>query len=319
MTMVIEPGQIIVLNGAPRSGKSTIAAAIQEAFDEPWMNIGVDASVGCTPPRYRPGIGLRPGGERPDLEPLIPVLYRAMYESVAAHSRLGVNVVVDVGHHDSYSRPLGILPRVAQLLRGLPALLVGVRCPLDVIMQRRGDSDGPVPEPVLRWQHEVHVPGIYDLEVDTSVLSPAECADAIRRRVENGPPPNAFPRLRSTGAAMLKRVDAVTVRVPDLDAGLAFYRDRLGHRFKWRNDDVGQAGLELPDGDSELVLTTQLAYEPNWLVDSVDAAVDAFRRNGGAVISEPRDIPVGRVAVVADPFGNTLVLVDLSKGMYPAE
>ncbi len=34
----------------------------------------------------------------------------------------------------------------------------------------------PVPPPILRWQTEVHIPGIYDLEVDTSVLTPAECA-----------------------------------------------------------------------------------------------------------------------------------------------
>jgi len=37
---------------------------------------------------------------------------------------------------------------------------------------------------------------------------------------------------------------------------------------------------------------------------------------GGRVVSEPFDIPVGRIAVVADPFGNTLVLLDLSKGRY---
>lgn len=30
----------------------------------------------------------------------------------------------------------------------------------------------------------------------------------------------------------------------------------------------------------------------------------------------PFDIPVGRAAVVHDPFGNVLVLVDLSKGAY---
>ncbi|MGI8795523.1 MAG: hypothetical protein ACR2IR_02865 [Acidimicrobiia bacterium] len=31
------------------------------------------------------------------------------------------------------------------------------------------------------------------------------------------------------------------------------------------------------------------------------------------------DIPVGRVAVVADPFDNVLVLVDLSKGTYETD
>ena len=114
----------------------------------------------------------------------------------------------------------------------------------------------------------------------------------------------------------LRKVDAVTVRVPDLDAGLAFYRDGLGHPLRWRNDDIGQAGLALGEGDTELVLTTHHGYEPNWLVDSVPDAVDALCRLGATVLADPADIPVGRVAVVLDPFGNPLVLVDLSKGAY---
>jgi predicted enzyme related to lactoylglutathione lyase len=48
----------------------------------------------------------------------------------------------------------------------------------------------------------------------------------------------------------------------------------------------------------------------------VPDAVAAMVAAGGAVITEPVEIPVGRAAVVADPFGNTLVLVDLSKGRY---
>jgi predicted enzyme related to lactoylglutathione lyase len=119
--------------------------------------------------------------------------------------------------------------------------------------------------------------------------------------------------------ALLRRVDAVTVRVPDLESGLSFYQGTLGHRIRWRNDDMGQAGLELPDGDSELVLTTTLGYGPNWLVQSVVTAVEAFRSNGCTVLAEPTDIPVGRVGVVEDPFGNVLVLVDLSKGTYQVD
>jgi hypothetical protein len=37
---------------------------------------------------------------------------------------------------------------------------------------------------------------------------------------------------------------------------------------------------------------------------------------GGRRISGPSDVPVGRLAVVADVFGNELVLQDLSKGTY---
>lgn len=115
---------------------------------------------------------------------------------------------------------------------------------------------------------------------------------------------------------LLQAVDAVTIPVPDLDAGLRFYRDRLGHQLRWRNDAIGQAGLALPGSNTEIVLTTQLDYEPDWLVESADAAAAAVRDAGGQVVVEPFDIPVGRVAVVVDPFGNKLVLLDLSKGRY---
>ena len=193
-------GQVVILNGAPRSGKSSIAAAIQRTFDGPWINLGVDASIHATPERYRPGIGLRPGGERPDLEPFVVAAYAAVYEAIAAHSRHGLSVVVDAGHHDSYSRPLGILSSCARGLEGLPVLFVGVRCPIEVILARRSNSEGytighldsTVPDPIRRWQDEVHRHGVYDLEVDTSLLTPDRCAEVIGRRLSEGPPGAAF-------------------------------------------------------------------------------------------------------------------------------
>lgn len=115
---------------------------------------------------------------------------------------------------------------------------------------------------------------------------------------------------------LLLKVDAVTVPVPDLDAGLRFYCESLGHTLRWRNDLLGQAGLRLPGSETELVLTTRFGYEPNWLVADADDAAAAFESAGGQLIAEPAEIPVGRVAVVADPFGNRLVLLDLSKGRY---
>ena len=192
-------GKIVILNGTPRSGKSSVATLIQNTFDGVWMNIGVDNFIRMTPERYKPGIGLRPGGERPDLEPLIVTLYQAMYESIAAHSRLGLNVVVDIGHHDNYSTGRGILFKCVRILKGLPVLFVGIRCPLNVIMERRIATwdnsyyeDGSVPKPIVLWQKSVHLPGIYDLEIDTSVLSPKECADLIRKKLEENPLNTAF-------------------------------------------------------------------------------------------------------------------------------
>jgi predicted enzyme related to lactoylglutathione lyase len=118
---------------------------------------------------------------------------------------------------------------------------------------------------------------------------------------------------------LLRKVDAVTIRVPDLESGLAFYRDKLGHELLWRNDEIGQAGLRLPESETEIVLATGLDYAPTWLVADADEAAAAVVGAGGEVRTEPFEIPVGRCAVVADAFGNDLVLVDLSKGLYATD
>jgi predicted enzyme related to lactoylglutathione lyase len=131
-------------------------------------------------------------------------------------------------------------------------------------------------------------------------------------------PPGCWVRETSGMSAIppFQMVDAVTIPVPDLDAGLRFYRDSLGHELRWRNDAIGQAGLAMPSGGTEIVLTTRQAYEPNWLVDSAADAAAAVQAAGGRVVTEPFDIPVGQVTVVADPFDNILLLLDLSKGHY---
>ena len=192
------PAPVVVLNGPPRSGKSSIAAAL----GEPWVGVGVDLfGRSVVPRRFRPGIGLRPGGERPDLEPLLPAFVAVLFTSVAEHSRRGRPVAVDVGLHDDHSRPLGLRSRAAAALEGLPVLLVGVRCSLEEVVHRRDAEPagyvgtppgGGIPEVVRRWEAAVHGPGGYDLEVDTSVRSPAACADAIRHRLDEGPPGTAI-------------------------------------------------------------------------------------------------------------------------------
>ena len=197
-------GRIVILNGAPRSGKSSIARALQASLPGHWINLGVDAQNRSLPEALGPGIGLRPGGERPDLEPVVERLYLALYASIAAHAGQGFDVVVDVGHHDGYSRPLGILPQCARLLAGFDVLFVGVHCPIEVIMDRRnaaplGYLAGPgVPEPVQRWQDAVHVPGVYDLEVDTGTMAPEDCAAAIAMALADPSTRAALARLAAT-------------------------------------------------------------------------------------------------------------------------
>jgi chloramphenicol 3-O phosphotransferase len=113
-----------------------------------------------------------------------------MYESMAARSPRGINVVADTTHHDHYSRPMRLVTKCARILGDLPVLVVGVRCPLDVVVDRREATwgrrrheDGSIPEAILRWQQDAHVPGVYDMEFDTSLLRPEEAAELIPERV----------------------------------------------------------------------------------------------------------------------------------------
>lgn len=111
---------------------------------------------------------------------------------------------------------------------------------------------------------------------------------------------------------LFRAVDAVMVRVPSLEEGLAFYHDALGHELLWRTETM--LALGFGDSETELVLALETGAETDLLVESVEDAVAAITQAGGTLVSGPDDIAVGKVAVVKDPFGNQLTLVDLTKG-----
>jgi predicted enzyme related to lactoylglutathione lyase len=112
--------------------------------------------------------------------------------------------------------------------------------------------------------------------------------------------------------ALFRKLDNHMLHAVDLEAAIIFYRDRLGHRLVWRDDDA--AGLALRDEDTELVLHRRIGPETDILVDDADAAFNAFLDAGGAPVEPPFDIEIGRCARVRDPFGNVIVMLDQSKG-----
>jgi len=114
---------------------------------------------------------------------------------------------------------------------------------------------------------------------------------------------------------LLEKVDAVLVNVPDIEQALEFYENKLGQELCWRKEKTAAVKL----GDAELVLSTELNQETDILVKSVQETVQIIINAGGKVIVEPEPIEVGFMAVVADPFGNELTLVDLSKGLYQTD
>lgn len=117
---------------------------------------------------------------------------------------------------------------------------------------------------------------------------------------------------------LLRKVDCVRLYVPDLESGLSFYRDRLGHALIWRTETA--AGLRLPESEAELVIQTEdRRQEIDFLVDSADEAAKVIEQAGGKIIVLPFDIQIGRCVVVEDPWGNPLVLLDASKGFLKTD
>ena len=118
--------------------------------------------------------------------------------------------------------------------------------------------------------------------------------------------------------ALLRKVDCVRLYVSDLEEGLAFYRDQLGHELIWRTEVA--AGLRLPESEAELVLQTEDSrQEVDFLVNSADEAAKFIEQAGGRVIVPPFDIQIGRCVVVEDPWRNPLVLLDTSKGLLKTD
>ncbi len=74
----------------------------------------------------------------------------------------------------------------------LPAYLIGIRCPLEVLEEREKSRRN-------RTLGQAHLQfdivlgrGIYDLEVDTSILTAEECAKSIKERITSEEPPSAL-------------------------------------------------------------------------------------------------------------------------------
>jgi predicted enzyme related to lactoylglutathione lyase len=147
----------------------------------------------------------------------------------------------------------------------------------------------------LRWRIE------FDLNVE---MTPAQLKKLDGRLAPRRP--------------LFRKIDCLRLQVPDLEAGLAFYRDRLGHALIWRSATA--VALRLPESEAEIVLTTdESGTEIDLQVDSADRAAASIVEAGGRVVQGPFDIPIGRCVVVADPWGTQLVLLDVSRGLLATD
>lgn len=116
---------------------------------------------------------------------------------------------------------------------------------------------------------------------------------------------------------LFHNIDCLMFNVADIEAALKFYRDKLALPLVWRTDNAAGLGV----GESELVIQQGQPREPETdiKVASADEAARRFVEAGGSIVSGPFDIKIGKCVVVADPWGNRLVLLDSTKGLLKTD
>jgi lactoylglutathione lyase len=120
---------------------------------------------------------------------------------------------------------------------------------------------------------------------------------------------------------MLKKIDCVMIRVDDMEVATAYYAEVFGLRPVWK-DEIS-TGLAFPETDAEIVLHCSpdipSQVEVYYLVDDVIAATQTLATKGCQILVEPFDIVIGKCAVIQDPFGTRLCLLDMTKGPRQTE
>ncbi len=120
---------------------------------------------------------------------------------------------------------------------------------------------------------------------------------------------------------MLKKIDCVMIRVDDMEVATAYYTEVFGLRPVWR-DEIS-TGLAFPETDAEIVLhcspNIPSRVEVHYLVDDVVIVAQILAKKGCQILVEPFDIVIGKCAVIQDPFGTRLCLLDMTKGPRQTE
>lgn len=115
---------------------------------------------------------------------------------------------------------------------------------------------------------------------------------------------------------MLKKIDCVMIQVEDVKAAMTYYADVFGLQPVWW--DESSAGLVFPESDTEIVVHCRSdipsRIEVNYLVENVISAVQTFETKGCRTLVDAFDIAIGKCAVIEDPFGTRLCILDMTKG-----
>ncbi len=186
--------RVVILNGAPSSGKTTLATAFRDqraAVGDLWLLLGIDDVLSKIPSEWKSagpdrgpfaadgirfeivadGTGVRVGNVGRQV-------LRTYQAGVAAAAHVGINVIVDEVVIDRTSWDDWI-----RALVGLDVVWVGILCSAEVAEERnraRGDRFAGLARALSAT---VHRDARYDFEIDTTTNTPDEALSQLTHRL----------------------------------------------------------------------------------------------------------------------------------------
>lgn len=193
-----EVGQVVLLNGASSSGKSTLARQLLADFDTPWFHMGVDMFGAMRAERQTHDL---------DADRLSDVLRRTragFHRAVRGMALAGNNIVMD----HVLSEPWR-LPDLLTVMVDVDVVFVGVHCDANDLTHREAARGDRVAGTAVAQIEAVHQHRLYDVEVNTSEETVEACAARIRDFLRRHPFParRVFQALRLASPPNVVNVD----------------------------------------------------------------------------------------------------------------
>lgn len=158
-----DPPWIVLLNGVSCSGKTALAREIVERCSAPVIHLSLDHHHDILAARYAT-----------DRWPLYRELVTGLARSAEGWWRQGFHVVVDVVLESARARQevLGLLPRER-------TFVVGVRAPLEVLLDRARERPEEARRRIRRQLPSIHDGIVYDLDLATDRETPRVLAERV--------------------------------------------------------------------------------------------------------------------------------------------
>ncbi len=119
---------------------------------------------------------------------------------------------------------------------------------------------------------------------------------------------------------MLGKLGLVMIVVRDMERSVVFYRDVLGlklliHQDNWSQFDAGNILIGLHPEGEEVKVSPTTGMSIGIYVDNMDQAVAEIRSRLAKLAIGPRAEPFGRWALLFDPDGYSIQIIEMARSL----